>query len=54
MKRSRSLLRLLLATFFLADSTLAVATTCSPEGQGTHSDPKQNVLKNRDTVPQYT
>jgi len=54
MKRSRSFLLLLLATFFLADSALAVAATCPPEGQGTHNDLKQNVLKNRDTVPQYT
>jgi hypothetical protein len=50
MKRSCSLPLLLLTALFLAASTFVAAATCPPEGQGSRNDPKQNVLKNRDTA----
>ena len=51
MKRSRSLLWLVITVFVLVTATLSWAAPCPPEGQGSHNDPKQNVLKNRDTAP---
>ncbi len=51
MKRFRSLPLLVLSACILVASALSVAAPCPPEGQGSRNDPKQNVLKNRDTAP---
>lgn len=51
MKRIRWLLPPILSIFVLVLATLSWAAPCPPEGEGAHNDPKQNVLKNRDTAP---
>lgn len=51
MKNSRWLSLWILSFIFLLGSVFSLAAPCPPEGEGTHNDPKQNVLKNRDTAP---
>jgi len=51
MKRTCSLLPLILTVFLLVTTTLSWAAPCPPEGEGSHNDPKQNVLKNRAAAP---
>lgn len=48
----KTLLVVVLGLSACIGSFSTLAKTCPPEGSGTHNDPKQNVLKNRDAAPE--